>query len=290
MTTTAATPSEALIPGSAGAGLALVPRPASPALRRIVREYWGYAERTEGPLRRRELPSAGIVFIINLGEPLRIAQPGVEPRVVSGGGGFVAGLHEMYTLTETAGSQEGIELRLSPLGAYRLLGQPMDDLVNRSVSLDELFGSWAADLGERLLNAPSWEDRFAALDHALAPRVRDGRAPSPEVVWVWRQLIASGGRAAIAPLREELGWSPKRLIARFREQVGVPPKQAARLIRFQDAVALLGRNAPRWSEVAQACGYADQAHLIHEFRRFAGDTPEGLVRRRLAGGGGFAAD
>jgi hypothetical protein len=189
------------IPG----GLALMPGAASPRLRGIVREYWGYAERTEGPLRRRELPSAGIVFIINLGEPLRIAQPGVEPRVVPGGGGFVAGLHESYSLTETAGSQEGIELLLSPLGAYRLLGQPMDALVNRSVTLDDLFGPWAAELGERLLTTPRWDDRFAALDAALTARVAAVRAPSPEVVWAWRQLVASDGRVPIATLREELG-------------------------------------------------------------------------------------
>jgi hypothetical protein len=30
--------------------------------------------------------------------------------------------------------------------------------------------------------------------------------------------------------------------------------------------------------------------LINEFQRFAGDTPQGLARRRLATGGGFAAD
>jgi AraC-like DNA-binding protein len=277
---------------SAASPLALTPGVASPRLRGILRHYWGYGERTTGPLRRRELPSAGVVFIINLGEPLQLTAPAAAPRVVPAGGGFVAGLHDTYTLTETAGSQEGIELRLSPLGAYRLLGQPMADLANRSVALDDACGTWAVALGERLRNASGWEERFALLDEALSARLGEGRSPepSPEVVWIWRQLVASGGRAAIAPLREELGWSPKRLIARFREQVGMPPKQAARLLRFQAAVALLGTNAPRWSEVAQACGYADQAHLIHEFRRFAGDTPEGLVRRRLAGGGGFAAD
>lgn len=290
MTTLAVQTDEASAPDHTGSNLALIPSAATPRLRGIVHEYWGYAERTGGPLRRRELPSAGIVFIVNLGEPLIVAQPGAEPHAIPGGGGFVAGLHETYTLTETSGSQEGIELRLSPLAAYRLLGQPMDALANRSVALDDLFGAWAGELGERLLAAPGWEERFAALDRALAARLHGVRSPDPEVAWVWRQLVASGGRAAIAALRDELGWSPKRLIARFREQVGVPPKQAARLLRFKAAVSTLGATSPAWSDVAQRCGYADQAHLIHEFRRFAGDTPEGLMRRRLAGGGGFAAD
>ncbi len=93
----------------------------------------------------------------------------------------------------------------------------------------------------------------------------------------------------IAMLGEELGWSPKRLIARFREQVGLPPKQVARLLRFQRVTNLfLATETPNWGALARQCGYYDQSHLIHEFQRFAGDTPHGLERRRLVTGGGFA--
>ncbi|MGH2617090.1 MAG: helix-turn-helix domain-containing protein, partial [Thermomicrobiales bacterium] len=224
---------------AANGGLALWQRAAGPALRGLVRDYWGYSEQTAGPVRRRELPSADIIFIVNVGAPLLVRQPRAEFHVIPGGGGFVAGLHETYALTETAGSQSGIELRMSPLGAYRLVGEPMETLVNRSVPIDELFGSWAIELGERLHDAPGWEARFATLDHMVGTRLADAAPPSPEVVWAWRQLARSGGRISIAMLAEELGWSPKRLIARFREQVGLPPKQVARLLRFQRATHLL---------------------------------------------------
>src|SRR5215203_2245644 len=115
---------------SPGGGLALVQRAASPMLRGIARDYWGYAERTGVPLRRRELPSADVIFIVNLGEPLLVAQPRSATSVIPTGGGFVAGLHETYSLTQTTGSQAGVELRLSPIAAYRLLGQPMETLTN----------------------------------------------------------------------------------------------------------------------------------------------------------------
>jgi AraC-like DNA-binding protein len=270
-------------------GLALVRHAASPRLRGLAHDYWGYAERTAGTLRRRELPSADIIFIVNLGAPLLVAQPRSAPRVIPTGGGFIAGLHETYALTETAGSQSGVELRLSPLGAYRLLGQSMDALVNRSVPLDQICGAWAVELTERLQAAPTWGDRFAALDAALGARLADARASSPEVAWAWRQLVRSGGRVPIATLSEELGWSPKRLIACFREQVGLSPKQVARLLRFQRVTNLIAATeTPDWGALAQQCGYYDQSHLIQEFQRFAGDTPHGLLRRRLATGGGFA--
>ena len=269
-------------------GLALVRRAASPRLRGVAHDYWGYAEQTAGPLRRREMPSAGIIFIVNLGAPLLVTQPQSAPLVIPTGGGFVAGLHETYSLTETTGSQVGVELRLSPLAAYRLLGQPMDALANRSVPLGQVCGPWAVELADQLQAALTWDDRFAVLDAALAARLANANDPSPEVAWAWRQLTISGGRISIATLAEELRWSPKRLIARFREQVGLPPKQVARLLRFQRMTNLfLATETPDWGALARQCGYYDQSHLIHEFQRFAGDTPHGLVRRRLPKGGGF---
>jgi AraC-like DNA-binding protein len=278
------------LPAAPALNWELVQRAAAPPLRRAVRDYWGYVEQTAAPLRRRELPTAEIILIVNLGPPLLVEQPGAAPRCVPAGGGFVAGLHDTYAVTETGGSQTGIELRLSPLAAYRLLRQPMDSLVNQTVGFDELGEPWVAALTARVQEAGSWEARFAAFDAALGERLLDAPAPSPAVVWAWRQLVRSGGQMAIGILASELGWSPKRLIAHFREQIGLPPKQAARLLRFQRASHLLADGAADWGALARRHGFYDQSHLIGEFQRFAGDTPEGLLLRRLPMGAGFAAD
>ncbi len=75
-------------------GLALVQRVAGPKLRSVVRDYWGYAEQTGRPQRRRELPSADVIFIVNLGEPLLVEQSLSGTSKIPPGGGFVAGLHD----------------------------------------------------------------------------------------------------------------------------------------------------------------------------------------------------
>lgn len=271
----------------------VVGRPA-PSLRPAVREYEGYIETMARPMRRRELPSAAITVIVNFGSPYRLldpANPDDAARSVEHRSGFVAGLDDTFAVTESTGAAHCLQLNLAPLAAYRLFGLPMSDLARRVVTLDDLLGAGAALLTEQLVELPDWAERFALLDATIAGRLAESPSPSPEVVWAWRQLTRSGGRVAIATLSGELGWSAKRLIARFREQVGLPPKQTARLLRFQHAAARLTLDeTPDWSVYAQHHGYYDQAHLINEFRQFAGDTPEGLVRRRIAMGGGFAAD
>lgn len=268
----------------------VVSRGPGPRWRGIVHDVTGYIEQADGAVRRHELPSAQIIFVINLGDPLLVQQPGSGERLIGSGAGFVAGLHDTYSVTETSGFQAGIELRLSPLGAYRLFGQPMDELANRTVTLDELGPLWRSVSDEQFQTLPTWEARFALLEDALHTRLEQGRTPSPELLWAWRQLQTSGGKVSIADMGRELGWSAKRLITRFREEIGVTPKQAARLIRFERAVeAPTFRTDADWCEFAQEHGYYDQSHLINEFQRFGGDTPQRLARRWMHESAGFSA-
>jgi AraC-like DNA-binding protein len=39
--------------------------------------------------------------------------------------------------------------------------------------------------------------------------------------------------------------------------------------------------APDWSRIAAECGYYDQPHLVHEFRRLSGLTPNEYLASRL---------
>ena len=64
----------------------------------------------------------------------------------------------------------------------------------------------------------------------------------------------------------------------------------ARVLRFERAVAQLGRDdGARFVEIAQDCGYYDQAHLNRDFREFAGASPTSYLGRLLPDGGGVAA-
>jgi AraC-like DNA-binding protein len=91
-------------------------------------------------------------------------------------------------------------------------------------------------------------------------------------------LVDSGGAVPIRRIAGEVGWSHKHLIARFKRQVGLPPKTAARLVRFERAQRRLDRRGQTsWADIAAESGYADQAHLVREFRDFTGTTPTGFV-------------
>jgi AraC-like DNA-binding protein len=258
-------------------------------LRACVRRYFGYFERSSGFSHTRELPSADVTLIIGFGPPIAIAYPrnngGTSTRHTS----FVAGLHDSYVVVEAGEWQSGIEVNLTPLGTFLLFGVPMEALSNRVVALEDLLGTEARLLTERLYEATGWGERFELIDGFIASRLVHVGAPSPDVAWAWRRLSDSRGGVEIGALAGELGCSRKHLIARFREQVGLPPKTIARILRFRGALASLENgNGDRLAEIAQDCGYYDQAHLNRDFREFAGLTPTEFLDRRLPGGEGSA--
>jgi AraC-like DNA-binding protein len=250
------------------------------ALARYVVRYLGYREHSSAPVRRRQAPVGSCTLILSLGPPIRLYGP-AGPSVPAS---FLAGMHDGPVLTEFTGHQHGLQVDLSPLGVFALLGRPMPEFTNVTPQLTELDVPELAALPTRLAEVPDWPQRFALLDDVLLRRLDTSAArPDPEVAWAWRRLVRSAGRVGVQELADDTGWSRRHLLTRFRAQVGLAPKTTARVLRFHHAARLLvpgsvydGKpsvDPPSISEVAAACGYADHAHLVREFHALAGCTP-----------------
>lgn len=251
-----------------------------PALAGLVVGYSGYREFSSTPLRRRQVPTGTCTLILSLGPPLRLFGP-AGPSVPAS---FLAGMHDAAVITEFTGGQHGVQVDLTPLGLFVLLGRSMPDLTNVTPRVDELDVAALTRLPARLAGDPGWPARFSRVDAALrglldASRVR----PDPEVAWAWARLERTAGAVGVQELAEGTGWSRRHLLTRFRDQVGLAPKAAARVLRFDRAARLLTPSTPGGgpthtsgrpiSDVAASCGYADHAHLVREFRSLAGCTP-----------------
>jgi AraC-like DNA-binding protein len=194
---------------------------------------------------------------------------------------FVMGAHGSYQVLEGDCAPSYLEAWLAPLGAYTLLGVPMSQLSGRTVDLIDVLGPAGRRLAEQLREAPSWRGRFELLDRFLLERLEGGPRPSPEVGRAWRRLVASHGAVPIGRIAGEVGWSHKHLITMFGRQVGLAPKTAARLLRLDGMWRGLDGRGGRvdWAQLARDAGYADQAHLIRDFRQFTGTTPTDFVAR-----------
>jgi AraC-like DNA-binding protein len=258
----------------------------APALRGAIVGLCGYSEHG-APLRRLEVPGLRVVVILSLGPSIDVTSgDGPTERRTS----FVAALHEAPSVTAHDGVQHGLQLDLAPLAARRLLGWPMGELANRVVDLEDVLEPRASELVERLHDAPGWTERFTLVEQEVARRLAAAPPASPSVAAVVERLTATGGRAPVGRLAADLGWSRRHLGARVRDELGLAPKMLARLVRFQAVTSRLQHEGgARLAEIAQDCGFYDQAHLNRDFRAFAGTTPGAYAARLLPAGAGVAA-
>lgn len=246
-------------------------RPAA-ALRPFVAFYSGYRQRGVAPARHRGLPSPYLTLIFTMDEPLDVAAH-PDPRQRPGSyRSLIGGLHLTPAIITHPGRQSGVQVALRPLGCRRLFGLPAAELAGLDVDAAEVLGErLVGEIRERVGSAPGWGDRFAAVDAVLTRLLRmDRRDVAPEIAYACRRLLAAA--VPIGVVAAEVGWSGRHLTDRFRAEVGLRPKEAARVARFDRARRAL-RPGGRLADVAAGHGFADQSHLVREFRALAGCTP-----------------
>ncbi|HYP12922.1 MAG TPA: helix-turn-helix transcriptional regulator [Bryobacteraceae bacterium] len=259
----------------------------APQLRSSIVRYCDYTEHTPGPLRRRELPSPQITLIIDLGPTVRILNSSGDAVIALHHGGFVAGLDNTWTLTESLGHMRCIQVDFTLTGAQRILHESMTSIAGCTVSLDDYFGSAAQLLRDQLLESRRAESRFQLLDEFFTARLTRPGAQSDWVESAWDRIQTSGGRLSIRALAEGSGFSARHLESCFKNRFGMTPKQLARLVRFNSVLADLrsGRFAD-WTSIAVNHGYFDQAHFIRDFKQYSGGTPTEFWKRQLPDRGG----
>lgn len=240
-----------------------------PALAGRVRTVW-IQQTGPRPYVQRNLPTGGVELHCPLG--------GV-PRVI----GPLTGARIQVLPTHTA----VVGARFWPGSAAPLLGLPVDELVDLTVELDDLWQGTAARLGELLAAAPGPQSALRVLQRFLVSQQPRAAGPDQLVSAAVRRLMP-WQPVKIEALSTELTISGSQLRRRFLATVGIGPKVLQRTLRFQGYLALAQAAAtpgPRtplagMANLAAEAGYADHAHLSRECRRLTGVTPTELLGGR----------
>jgi len=235
--------------------------------------YW------DGPPRphthERLLPDGSMELVINLSEDeVRIYDRFDHRKYEKLRGATLMGPHSEFFVIDTAQQKNVIGVHFKPGGAFPFLPLPSDELHGLHISLHDVWGPWAGELRERLLETGSLAERFCLLEDALLARLRRPLAYHPAVAFALGQFGRIQRPRSIGEVTDETGLSSRRFIELFRQQVGLTPKLFCRVRRFQQVVRQVAPGRPiDWADVALGCGYYDQAHFIHDFRAFSGLSP-----------------
>jgi AraC-like DNA-binding protein len=239
-----------------------------PALAGRVRTVW--VQRTgPDPYLQRNLPTGGVELHCPIGGLPRLVGPLTGPSA-----------QVLPPRTTVVG------VRFWPGAASPMLGLPVEDLVDLTVRLDDLWGDAATRLAELLAGAPGPDAALELLQRCLVYRQARTHRRDPLLTEAVRRLMP-WQPVEIGTLTTQLAISASQLRRRFRTAVGVGPKVLQRTLRFQGYLALAqaaaGRpvTGRRVADLAAEVGYADHAHLSRECLRLTGVTPRELLDGRL---------
>jgi AraC-like DNA-binding protein len=179
-----------------------------------------------------------------------------------------------------AARPEMLGVYFRPGGAFAFTHAPLSEIKDQVVDLQDLWGASASRLPFEL-SEMSEAARIARVERELLRRLKAPRDRSDAVntAGVAACAVRNSGRSSIVRLAESAGVSRQHLARLFRERIGVAPKTFCQLARFQSGLVYAGRDDVVWADAAVAMGYADQSHMIREFRRFSSLTPEQLASR-----------
>lgn len=242
--------------------------PVHPALRPFVASI-GYYEGSFTHTRERVLPTGSQQLVVNLTGDVMSAWHQDGRREIGGAG--LIGTATGPVDVDPAHQQATVFVAFQPGGGHPFLPFPAAESTDEMVDLRQLWGRAGAVLRERLLEQPTPEAKLELLSAHLLTHARRPLRPDPMVQFACAALARG---MAVRAVVDRLGVTPKRLIRTFHQHVGVAPKQFARIRRLQRLLNAVPHDRPvDWADLAARHGYADQSHLIHEFRYFTGITP-----------------
>lgn len=228
--------------------------------------------------RRLRLPEPGLVLAVRYRGFASIEDGETETRVPDVA---LTGMATRAWPMRTSAGGGVVLVRFRAAGAARFFQQPLHELLERSMDLDDLAPrDVVARAHERVCEAPDDAGRVRAVEELLFALDRD-RADA--LVNAAVQRIGAHPGARMRALAAEFGLSLDAFEKRFRRVVGCTPKQFASLVRLRRAVD--GYRPDRsLTELAHEAGYYDQAHFSRAFRAATGTAPGAFFRHHPVDG------
>ena len=166
-----------------------------------------------------------------------------------------------------------VGVKLDPRCLHRLIGSPLTEFSDTTLSLSDLNHRALLDLEDAVASAGYCPrlvadvlDEFFLQVLPYLPKV-NGRIDS-----LLRHIQSSRGALSIMQWAREHRIDPRYIERTFSAMIGMTPKRYARVIRFKHAYhELVTGKVP--ADAVHLDGYYDRSHFNKEFRTFIGATP-----------------
>lgn len=241
----------------------------APALTPYIRHYWILEIEEVVPVSERVLPTGCVQLVFHRGESLLLPEEGRrQPRTM------ICGHTVGFSDVLSTGRLEMITVAFQPYAAKAFLHIPVRLFHGQSVAMDEVEDGEFKELTRQVDDAEDHDECIRLIENFLIRRLYTFREYELKRVAAVMHEINVSSRVDIPRLSSVACLGDKQLRRVFLDYMGTTPKEFVRIVRMQRALFILQQDVTTpLAQVAYACGFSDQSHMIKEFKLFSGYTP-----------------
>jgi AraC-like DNA-binding protein len=241
-----------------------------PMLAEDVNCFWALEQDQASYNREVYLPDAYVEVIINVGAPLLLEsdQGMIElPRA------FVNPLQTKPLRLRTTGFCQLISMQLYPWAVKPVLNIEADPSTVHVIGLDADWQRFAETLTQIVAHR-GYDEAVDCYQDFVCQRAYRQKHDVLLVRTAGLLMHDAHGQIRMTDLAAQSYLSSSQFERQFKHYTAISPKAYARIIRFNSLqAAILVNPFTRLADLADVYGYSDPAHLIREFKSFAGCTP-----------------
>jgi len=170
-----------------------------------------------------------------------------------------------------------INIHFKPTGFFHIFNIRPAELVDKMGDCEDILSGEIVSLQDKMHAAGTIQEAVNILEQYLIRKMssQNTKYRHKSISHVADFLIKQQGMYSIKKLAYHCNMTIQTFEVQFLEQVGINPKYFSRILRFVLATNIkLYQPFKSWTEIANMCGYYDQAHFIKEFKEFAFVSPK----------------
>lgn len=169
-----------------------------------------------------------------------------------------------------------------PGGINQLLGIPAVQLRDHVVTTRDLFGAPSLKLEEALSRQTPVTAKIDLLNTFFIEWLADKNVVKQVITASSVEfIVANRGNVSVGHLVKHVGYTERHVERSFNECIGISPRKFCNIVKLHFFLKLLNDKDSQQSltSIAYEAGYADQSHLVKEFRKYTGLVPTDYLRK-----------
>lgn len=163
-----------------------------------------------------------------------------------------------------------------PAGIKKKFGISAFEVCDNIIDLEEISGKKSLEIEDKLAEAKTIQEKINLLNAffialALKNNIKNELLISASINFI----LKNKGLISNSQLIKFTGYTERHIERLFLESIGISPKSFANIVKLHSFLQQIKTNTKKTNltEIAYHAGYADQSHLIREFKKHTGMTP-----------------